>query len=72
MSRIFISYKRVDKDKVFRIKDQIESTIGEKCWIDIDGIESDAQFANVIKTSFRDHLQWDLYNLMKCQCKKIS
>ena len=48
MERIFISYKRVDKDKVFRIKDQIESTIGEKCWIDIDGIESDAQFANVI------------------------
>ena len=23
MSRIFISYKRVDKDKVFKIKDQI-------------------------------------------------
>ena len=48
MARIFISYKRVDKDKVFRIKDQIESSIGEKCWIDLDGIESDAQFANVI------------------------
>lgn len=48
MSRIFISYKRVDKDKVFKIKDQIESALGEKCWIDLDGIESDAQFANVI------------------------
>ena len=48
MSRIFISYKRVDKDKVFRIKDQIESSLGEKCWIDLDGIESDAQFKNVI------------------------
>ena len=48
MSRIFISYKRVDKDKVFKIKDQIESTLGEKCWIDLDGIESDAQFKNVI------------------------
>lgn len=48
MSRIFISYKRVDKDKVFRIKDQIESALGEKCWIDIDGIESDAQFVKVI------------------------
>lgn len=48
MSRIFISYKRVDKDKVFRIKEQIESALGEKCWIDLDGIESDAQFANVI------------------------
>lgn len=29
MSRIFISYKRVDKDKVFKIKDQIESALGE-------------------------------------------
>lgn len=48
MSRIFISYKRVDKDKVFKIKDQIESALGEKCWIDLDGIESDAQFKNVI------------------------
>ena len=48
MSRIFISYKRVDKDKVFRIKDQIEAAISEKCWIDLDGIESDAQFTNVI------------------------
>ena len=41
MARIFISYKRVDKEKVFRIKDQIEATISEKCWIDLDGIESD-------------------------------
>ena len=48
MARIFISYKRVDKEKVFKIKDQIESALGEKCWIDLDGIESDAQFANVI------------------------
>ena len=48
MARIFISYKRVDKEKVFRIKDQIEVELNEKCWVDIDGIESDAQFANVI------------------------
>ncbi len=48
MARIFISYKRVDKDKVFKIKDQIEYALGEKCWIDIDGIESDAQFKNII------------------------
>lgn len=48
MLRIFISYKRVDKDKVFKIKEQIESVLGEKCWIDLDGIESDAQFKNVI------------------------
>lgn len=48
MARIFISYKRVDKDKVFKIKDQIESALNEMCWIDLDGIESDAQFKNVI------------------------
>lgn len=46
--KIFISYKRKDKDKVFRIKDRIEKEVGEKCWIDLDGIESDAQFKNVI------------------------
>jgi len=46
--RIFISYKRVDEKKVFPLKDIIEKNTGEKCWIDLDGIESDAQFANVI------------------------
>lgn len=30
VSRIFISYKRVDKEKVFKIKDQIEAALGEK------------------------------------------
>lgn len=48
MFRIFISYKRIDKDKVFKIKHQIECVLGEECWIDLDGIESDAQFKNVI------------------------
>lgn len=42
--RIFISYKRVDKDRVFAIRDGIEQATGEKCWIDLDGIESNAQF----------------------------
>lgn len=54
MSRIFISYKRVDKEKVFKIKNQIESALGEKCWIDLDGIESDAQFMNVIIKAIRE------------------
>lgn len=54
MARIFISYKRVDKNEVFKIKDQIESTLSEKCWIDLDGIESDAQFINVIIKAIRD------------------
>lgn len=47
-NKIFISYKRYDKDIIFKIKDYIESNVGVKCWIDLDGIESDAQFANVI------------------------
>lgn len=46
--RIFISYKRKDKDKVFALKDRIEKETGQKCWIDLDGIESDAQFKGVI------------------------
>ena len=45
---IFISYKRLDKDKVFSIKDFVEHNTGYKCWIDLDGIESDAQFADII------------------------
>ena len=55
MARIFISYKRVDKEKVFRIKDQIEVALNEKCWVDIDGIESDAQFANVIINAINNY-----------------
>lgn len=48
MSELFISYKRTDKEKVFRLKDEIERQTGLSCWIDLEGIESDAQFANVI------------------------
>lgn len=46
--KIFISYKRVDKEIAYKIQSMIEDGAGEKCWIDIDGIESDAQFTNVI------------------------
>lgn len=42
--RIFISYKREDRERVFALKDSIEQATGEKCWIDLDGIESNAQF----------------------------
>ena len=38
MPRVFISYKRADKDKVFPLKDKIEAAIGEPCWIDLEGI----------------------------------
>lgn len=54
MSKIFISYKRVDKEKVFNIKNKIEAAIGERCWIDLKGIESDAQFASVIINAIDD------------------
>ena len=47
-NRIFISYKRTDKEVVFKIKDKVENATGEKCWIDLDGIESDAMFKSVI------------------------
>ena len=64
MARIFISYKRADKEKVFKIKDQIESALGEKCWIDIDGIESDAQFVSVILDA-RDNAELVLFMYSK-------
>lgn len=51
---IFISYKRKDKEKVFNLKDYIEKNVGVGCWIDLDGIESDAQFANVIIKAIND------------------
>ena len=54
MNRIFISYKRTDKKKVFRLKRRIEYTIKEKCWLDLDGIESDEQFISVIMTAIND------------------
>ena len=46
--RIFISYKRVDKERVDALRKDIEQATGEPCWIDRDGIESDAQFVEVI------------------------
>lgn len=46
---IFISYKRIDKNIVFNLKNRIEEEVKKNsCWIDLDGIESDAQFAEVI------------------------
>ena len=60
--RIFISYKRVDKERVFAIKDGIEQATGEKCWIDLDGIESDAQFVAKIMTAID---QCDVFLFMR-------
>ncbi|MGN0237641.1 MAG: toll/interleukin-1 receptor domain-containing protein [Lepagella sp.] len=51
MNRIFISYKRSDKEKVNAIRNKIERSINETCWIDVEGIESDAQFISVIMSA---------------------
>lgn len=49
--QIFISYKRVNKERVMELKNLIEQTTGARCWIDLDGIESNAQFAAKIMSA---------------------
>ena len=46
--RVFISYSRKDKDQVFAIVDWIQKSLGIKCWIDVNGIESGQQFEDKI------------------------
>ena len=48
MSRVFISYKRRDKETVFDLKHQIEERTGVECWVDLAGIHSDEHFVSVI------------------------
>lgn len=49
MHKIFISYSRADYDKVMILKNEIEQLLGVgSCWVDLDGIESDQQFVDVI------------------------
>lgn len=45
---IFISYSRDDKDVVFPFVKRVENELGSICWIDYEGIESGAQFEDVI------------------------
>jgi hypothetical protein len=54
MSRVFISYKRANRDLVLPIRERIEQALGESCWIDLDGIESDAQFVSVIMRAIKE------------------
>ena len=73
MSRVFISYKRADKEKVFPLKDKIEATIGEPCWIDLDGIESDAWFVNVIMKAINEaDIFLFMYSLEHSQIENIE
>ncbi len=49
MHRIFISYKRLDADVVFKIMDDIEREFGNGiCWIDTEGIESHERYVSKI------------------------
>lgn len=48
MSKVFVSYKRDDKDIVLPIVHRMEDELGFKFWVDLKGIESDEQFSNVI------------------------
>lgn len=48
MKKIFISYKRAEKDIVFPIVKQLEEQTGIQCWIDYTGIEGGDHFQNFI------------------------
>lgn len=48
MAKIFISYKRNDKEVVLPIVNRIQQELNVECWMDISGIESHAQFVSVI------------------------
>lgn len=44
MARIFLSYKRVDYDKVLLIKQKIESSLGIECWFDLHKVRTSKFF----------------------------
>ena len=52
--QVFVSYSRADKDKVFSLVETLENGVGAKFWIDLEGIESTAQFLNVIRQAIED------------------
>lgn len=54
MKPIFISYKRANKKEVFDLVKKIENRLKVKCWVDLDGIESNVQFASKICNAIDD------------------
>ena len=52
--KVFVSYSRADKDKVLPLVKNLEKNVGTKFWIDLDGIESTAQFLNVIRKAIKE------------------
>ena len=47
-SKIFISYSRKDLEVVMKLRDEIHSRTGVRPWMDITGVETGTQFADVI------------------------
>lgn len=74
---IFISYSRRDKDAVVSIKDEIERTLGLRCWIDLEGIESGADVFSEYIVNAIDASSSLLFFLSvdsqksECACKEI-
>ena len=54
-NEIFISYSRADLEKARSIKETIDHELGIDCWMDLDGIESDKQFVDVIVNAIIRH-----------------
>ena len=61
---VFISYSRQDLNIAKRIKSEIEDNLGVQCWMDLDGIESGAQFQDIIIRAI-DHSHIVLFLLSK-------
>ena len=54
-NEVFISYSRRDYQQVRKIKEAIDHEVGINCWMDLDGIESDKQFDDVIISAINSH-----------------
>lgn len=61
-NEVFLSYCRSDYRKVRKIKEEIDREVGISCWMDLDGIESDDLFVNVIIDAIKKH---DTFLFMK-------
>ena len=54
-NEVFISYSRKDYKKVKNIKAELDKKFGLNCWMDLDGIESDKQFVDIIINAINRH-----------------
>ena len=68
MREVFISYSREDKVLVHSFAKTISMAIDNECWIDLDGIESGAEFEDVIMKAI-DECQVVLFMLSDCSLK---